>query len=90
MIIGEATTMHWGDYGWGMGFGWGMGLSWLFFILFWVLIILGAIYLIKLIARGGRTKTEEETPLDILKRRYARGEISKDEFERIKEDLKNN
>jgi putative membrane protein len=43
-----------------------------------------------MISRGGRAKTEEETPLDILKRRYANGEISKDEFERIKEDLKNN
>jgi putative membrane protein len=82
--------MHWGDYGWGMGFGWGMGLGWLFFILFWVLIILGVVYFIKLISRGGRVKTEEETPLDILKRRYAKGEISKDEFERIKEDLKIN
>lgn len=79
--------MHWGDYGWGMGFGWGMGLGWLFFILFWVLIILGVLYLIKLIAGGGRSKTTEETPLDILKRRYAKGEISKEDFEKMKEDL---
>lgn len=77
--------MHWGDYGWGMG--WGMGLGWLFFILFWVLIILGVLYLIKLIAGGGRSKPTEETPLDILKRRYAKGEISKEDFEKMKEDL---
>ncbi len=78
--------MHWGDYGWGMG--WGMGLGWLFFILFWVLIILGVLYLIKLIAGGGRSKkTTEETPLDILKRRYAKGEISKEDFDKMKEDL---
>jgi putative membrane protein len=80
--------MHWGDYGWGMGVGWGMGLCWLFVLLFWVLIILGIVNLVKLIAGGGRRKDLEESPLDILKRRYAKGEISREEFEKMKEDLK--
>ena len=85
--------MHWGDYGWGMGY----GLGWLFMIIFWalvilgpiVLVILGVIYFVKLIAgisdrKGG---TKDETPLDILKKRYAKGELTKEEFEKIKDDL---
>lgn len=75
--------MHWGNYGWG----WGMGFGWIFMIVFWILIILGIVYLIKLIAGGtGREKTAE-TATDILKKRYAKGEITKEEFDRMKEDL---
>jgi putative membrane protein len=74
--------MHWGDYGWGMG------LGWLFMIIFWVLIILGVVYLIKLISRGGRKKQLEEAPLEILKRTYAKREINREEYEKMRDDLK--
>jgi putative membrane protein len=74
--------MHWGDYGWGMGFGW------LFMIIFWALVILGVVYIFKMIAERTRPAEKGETALDILKKRYAKGEITKEEFERMKEDLK--
>jgi putative membrane protein len=73
--------MHWGDYGWGMGFGW------VWMILVWVLVIAGAVYIIQIAARSGKKQEKDEAPLDILKKRYARGEISKEEFEKMKDDL---
>jgi putative membrane protein len=75
--------MHWGDYGWGIGFGWG----WFFMVIFWILVILGIIYLIKVVAGRGKGIEKEDTPLNILKKRYAKGEITKEEFEKIKDDL---
>lgn len=47
--------MHGGDYGWGMGFGF-FGM-----IIFWVLIIVGIVCLIKLVKRGGKKEEKEET-----------------------------
>lgn len=70
--------MFWDNHGLGMGFGW------IFMVLFWALVILGIIFLIQLITKGSK---REETALDILKKRYARGEITRDEFEKIKDDL---
>ena len=70
--------MHWfGNYGLGMGFGW------FFMLLFWALIIFIAVILVKKVGPSGGKETTE----DILKKRYARGEISKDEFERLKKDI---
>jgi putative membrane protein len=74
--------MHW-DYGWGIGFGFG----WLLMILFWALIILGIVYLVRLITGSAKRGEKEEIALDILKKRYAKGEINKEEFEKIKDDL---
>jgi len=76
--------MHWGDFGVG---GWGMGFGWIFMVIFWILLILGIIYLIKFVSGGMKKEEPKETALDILKKRYAAGEISKEEFGRIKDDL---
>ena len=59
-------------------------------ILFWILFIVGFIVLIFWIfnkTKGSWLKSEEESALDILKKRYARGEINKEEFEERKRDL---
>jgi putative membrane protein len=78
--------MHWWGGDFGMGFGGGM-----FMILFWVLIILGVVYLVKMLLGGGSgTEKKSETAREVLEKRFARGEISKEEFEDAIEVLKRN
>ncbi len=69
--------MHWGNFG--MGFGPGFG--WIFMILFWGLVILGIIYLIKMLIGGSGQSSQKETAEDILKKRFARGKLCREEFE---------
>jgi putative membrane protein len=72
---------------WGMEeFGWGwVGLGILHMALFWVLVILGIVVLVKWLA--GSTPRSETRAIDILKERYAKGELTRDQFEQMKRDL---
>jgi len=72
--------MHWMNNHW--GWGWGMGM-----ILFWILIVVGIIVLVKWIAGQKSGSSQEASASDILKRRYAKGEISKEDYDRMKKDL---
>lgn len=74
-------------HGWGMG-----GYSMVFMVLFWVVLIAGVVLLVRYLmtsTRGvsGTAKDERSNALDILKERYARGEIDKEEFEEKKKDI---
>lgn len=79
--------MHWWN-GWGSGYGMGYGFSWLFMIVFLALVILGIVYLVKMVAGGSGRPEQKEIPEDILKKRFARGEINKEEFEKAMQVLK--
>lgn len=77
--------MMWGPYG-----GSGMWLGMLFFWFFFILIVIGTGLFIWWLAS---TQTRQQRPpessaLEILKERYAKGEISKEEFEEKKKDLR--
>jgi putative membrane protein len=78
-----------------MGYGFDMfGLGSIWMILFWVVIIGLIVWGVTRIVRANSKSSTNIPPssgqpsaLDILKQRYARGEISKDQFEEMRRDL---
>jgi putative membrane protein len=81
----------WMNYGMGW---WGMVLTWLIGIGLVVLLVALAIGLIAALARGSsgsanapRVPTMPESPSEILRRRYASGEITREQFEQMKRDI---
>jgi len=58
-------------------------------IIFWIGLIVGAFFLVKYLVdqSRGSSSGEESSALEVLKRRYASGEIAKEEFEQKKKDL---
>jgi putative membrane protein len=94
---GIVYAQGWGGPGYGMGpgmmWGYGYGGGWgvfgtLLMLLWWVLIILGIVVLVRWLfgARRGGSAAEDRA-LAILRERYARGEIDKTEYEARKKDL---
>jgi len=77
------------EWGWGMHpmmwGAWGFGMMFMM-VLFWVLVIIGIVLAIRWLTNQRREKPSDSA-LEILRQRYARGEIDKEEFEAKKRDL---
>ena len=80
----KAQTGYGNHAGWGMhGFGFGGLLMWLL-----LAVLVGiVVYMAVKQHDAGRRDSGGRTALEILRRRYASGEISRDEYERMKSDL---
>ena len=76
--------MMWGGMD-GMGWGW-IGLGMVHMLLFWVLVIMGIVVLARWLAGGPRGEGSVRA-IDVLKTRYAKGEITKEQFEQMKRDI---
>ncbi len=76
----------WHGGGWiGGWFGW---VGMLFAVAFYVLFAIALIALIRYLWTRKAGSGGGESPLDILKKRYARGDINRDEFERMRQELR--
>lgn len=73
-----------GDYGCWFGYGHGGMLMGIIALIVLIVALYVIVQALKTKKAGGPAG---ETPLDILKKRYAKGEITKEEFDRIKQDL---
>lgn len=73
----------------GNGFGWGIGI--IIMPLFWLLFAAALVWVVRAMVDRGAVRDgprrPPETPLEILQRRYARGEIDRAEFEQKRKDL---
>ena len=73
-----------GNGGHMMGYGYGGGLMWLIIL---VLVGIGVYFLLQVSKSKGSDVSNIETPLDMLKKRYASGEIDTEKFGRERKDL---
>ena len=70
---------------WGMWGAWGLGMM-LMMLVFWAVVIVGIVLAIRWVLAQGRV-SDEDSALAILRERYARGEINREEFEPRRRDL---
>jgi putative membrane protein len=71
---------HWGSFYWPF---WGF-----FNIIFWVLVICGIVYLFQNASKHpSEEPKKQDAAMDILRKRYAAGEINAEEFAQKKKDL---
>jgi putative membrane protein len=78
-----------GRYGYGVGHmaPWFAWVGPIVMILFWALVVAAIVFFIRYIVRKSRSSSNGDSAMGILRERYARGELSKEEFETRRKDL---
>jgi putative membrane protein len=67
------------------GWGWWMMMGWIWMVVFWGIIIWAVVTVAGRL--GGDRSSDDDTAMALLERRYAAGEISKEEFEERRQTL---
>ena len=82
-------SFHWTWVPWGFGIGTMFIIPMILMLAFWVAVIIGIVYFVKWVRVSANRHDikVEDTALDILKKRYAKGEITREEFEKMKRDI---
>ena len=70
--------MGWGWHGWWMGWMWA----------FWIIVVIALVWGVVRVTSGSRGVDAQRTPEELLRQRYARGEIDTEEFQRRIEMLR--
>ena len=93
-LLGGGMMMGWGMFGPGM-MGWGgygfNPFAWIAMLVFWALIIGGlallVVWLVREVLPAAVVPVGPPHALDVLKARYARGEITRDQYEEMKREI---
>lgn len=75
---------HMGDWGWGAGW---MIVGWIWMVVFWGALIWLIVWGVKRLTEPRQPATGGQTPVEVLKLRYARGEVTRQQYEEMKRDL---
>lgn len=82
-VMGPGFVGRGGGWMWGVG----MWLGGLVMLVFWGALIVVAVLVVRHLAGGFTERDVRTSPRDILKRRYASGEITREQYEQMRKDL---
>jgi putative membrane protein len=67
--------------------GMGSGFGWIFMFFMMAFVVLAVVLVVHHLSNANNSNRKEDNPLEVLKHRYAKGEIDKKQFDEIKKDL---